>query len=277
VSYAAPPGCAPQAIGGPWLALSCTQSAATTVWLYDISSGRYQSIPAAADPARCGVGGCGSILAVGDDWLAFEKQSTDPDHNSLQVIMLNIARPSARPEVPSSGAWEFDLNNRSGTRRLCAPLHAPTISLAYGTALGYLAFDGRAAIAAGGGGAYLERCGTQRHRFLTFTLSGLAFYGCPAVRCPPAADSRAILWQTAAGRLGGLFLPNQQRFAINLPRAIDRSTGYANGDEYRLVLTHERLYLATRQGQVWTAPAPALPKRLRGQPNRESRPTSRRE
>jgi hypothetical protein len=196
--------------------------------------------------------------------LALEKESTDPEHNPPQVIVLNITKPYALLKTPASGAWELDLNAPSGTLGLCAPLQAAAFNTPYWTGSGYIVFDGHAAIAAGSGGAYLERCDTRIHRFLTFTLSGLASSGCPAFRCPPAANSNSIVWQTAAGRLGGMFLASQQAFSIKLPRAIDPSTGYANGDEYRLVLTRTRLYLATRQDQVWTAPAPQPPKRGRG-------------
>lgn len=72
-------------------------------------------------------------------------------------------------------------------------------------------------------------------------------------------DGYAIVWQSAAGRVSGLFLPSRRRFMIAVPRNVDPSTGFANGDMYQLALTATRLYLV-RQGLIWSIPAPVKPR-----------------
>jgi len=141
---------------------------------------------------------------------------------------------------------------------VCRPLSVPAVSTAYDSGWGSLSFDAGFAIASGTGGAYLERCGSRLHEFLTFTAP--ASGDCPHLACAPVSNSREIIWQSASGRLSGIFLPNRQRFTIPVPENVDPlAGGFANDHLYTLALTSTRLYLLTPENGIWSTPAPPSP------------------
>ncbi len=169
---------------------------------------------------------------------------------------------------PSGGSTTVNLDSPGLTEKVCTPLTVPRVSFSpYGDRPGSLTPAGAFEIAAGNGGAYLERCGSHLHEFLTAgVLSRSAApsestAGCASLACPPDANAHAIIWEAPAGRLSGIFLPSRQRFSIPVPARVDPSLGI--GADYQLALTTTTLYLnvGARPGHrgIWTIPAPTPP------------------
>jgi hypothetical protein len=252
------PGCLPDALGGPWLAFTCGTPANQTFQLYDIPTG--QSRPFNTGPAL-GYGyctlNCVPIAALGTDWVAFEAPPGDY-HDYPTFEFQNIKTGQALSKDPTNATTTVNLDSPQLAQKACRPLTVPVVSGAYDSGWGSLTFVDGFVIAAGGGGAYLERCGSHRHEFLTFTTPGMEA-GCPALACPPVSNSHAIMWQSAAGRLSGILLPSRQRFMIHVPAEVDPRSGFASEDPYTLALTPRTLYLVTPESRVWSIPAPTSP------------------
>lgn len=251
------PSCRPSALGGPWLALTCGVAPNQTYELYNIPTGSFRPFTATVPYADCTTN-CLPIAAVGTQWVAFQAPPGD-SHVLPTFAFQNINTGQTRSD-PTTSTTNADLNSPLLTDNVCRPLQIPTVSNSYSSGWGSLTFDDDFAIAAGTGGAYLERCGSHLHQFLTFTTPNWTSSnpGCPHLDCPPAHNPHTIVWQSAAGRLQGLFLPSKQTFTIPIPPKVDpNQPGFANGDNYQLALTPTRLYLVTPQGTIWSAPAPA--------------------
>jgi hypothetical protein len=249
------PGCQPSALGGPWLAFTCGTVPNQTFQLYDIPTRRYQPFTGTVQFGFCTTN-CLPIVAIGKYWVAFEAATLET-HASPRFFFQNIV--TGNPPGDANGSTNIDLDSPQLDQKICPPLSVPAVSTPDGSpAWGSLVFDNGFAIASGSGGTYLERCGSHQREFLTFTTANAR---CSALVCPPAHDSHAIVWQSAAGRLNGIFLPSKQKFTIPVPPTVDpNQPGFANGDRYQLALTPTRLYLITPQGGIWSFPAPASPK-----------------
>jgi len=251
------PGCGQRlpVLGGPWIAFSCGSGSSQASLLYNISTGQSQPFTSTSPYQDC-TSNCLPIAAIGADWVALETPPGDP-HDLPSFEFQNLNTGETRGD-PTNSRTTVDLDSPQLAEKVCRPLAVPAVSNAYSSGWGSLTFDDGFAIASSNGGAYLERCGSHLHEFLTFTPPTT---GCPHLACPPAENSQAIVWESAAGRLGGIFLPSRQRFTIRVPANVDpqgASGGFARDDPYTLALTPRNLYLMTQRG-VWSIPAPAAP------------------
>ncbi|MGI8557226.1 MAG: hypothetical protein ACR2ND_02775 [Solirubrobacteraceae bacterium] len=258
------PGCLPSALGGPWLAFTCGAGASQSFQLYNIPTGQSQPFTSTIPYQDCTIY-CVAIAAVGTDWVALEPPAGD-EHDVPTFEFQNL-NTGATTGDPTNSMTTVDLNSPQLVEKVCRPLTVPAVSNGYSSGWGSLTYEDGYAIASGGG-AYLERCGSHLHDFLTFTIPDYLSayvgygYGCPHLACPPASNSQAIVWESAAGRLSGIFLPSRRRFTIRVPTNVDPQGalgGFANGDLYTLALTPRTLYLMNQTG-VWSIPAPAAPR-----------------
>jgi hypothetical protein len=256
------PSCSPEAVGGPWVGFACGQGANPSLQLYNVQTGRTRGLvpnPSLGSHCTEAVRACLTIAALGRYWVAFTFPPSDP-HLYPTTEFQNLKTGEVWPGS-SDSSITTDLDLPGLAVHVCKPVSVPRVSDGYDSGWGSVSFASGFAIAAGGGGSYLERCGSRLHRFLTYTNPTLG-YGCAHLVCTPAAASRLIVWQSAAGRLSGMLLPGRKRFTIRVPVRVDpeaASGGFANGDEYRLALTPRRLYLFTIQDRIWSIPTPRQP------------------
>jgi hypothetical protein len=257
VTVSPSPGCKAFAIGAPWLAFGCGPGFLDTE-LYNIPAGRFQSLTSRAPYEYC-TSDCLSVAAIGSHWAAFSAPAGDPrDYPSFEF--QNLQTGQVVDNDPANATHGLDLNSPQLVQSICRPLSLPRVSNGYTSGWGSLTFDDGFAIASGGGGAYLERCGSPLHEFLTFTtpsnVNGIAW--CPYLDCSPASNAHEIIWPSEAGRLRGIFLPDRRRFTIQLPVKVETGIGEVPGSAhgYTLALTPTRLYLLNPQGQIWSITAP---------------------
>lgn len=250
------PGCIPSALGGPWLAFTCGQPPNESFQLYNIPSGRSKPFTNTTYQ-NCRVD-CLSIYAVGTDWLALEVPSGD-EHILPSFEFQNLKSGQVTAD-PTNSTTTVDLDSPYLAEKVCRPPTVPAYSDGYSSRWGSLTSDGRYEIAAGSGGAYLERCGSRLHEFLTFTTPDLnhSYHPCGALDCPPAANSHVIVWRSGAGSLGGIFLLSQRRFTIPLP--------IANEGIAAVAIVANTLYLELYPGGIWSAPVPAAPSSQKSRP-----------
>ena len=259
------PGCGPDAVGGVWLAMTCEGAGATSYALYDIRKNR--TLPFTPSPgltaANC-VSGCSSIAGIGTDWIAMTAPCADTSHCPTSFRFQNLSTGAVRDD-PTNRTTRVDLDSPRLAQPVCRPLTVPADDqhIEDGTypAWGSLTLDGGYGIEAGGAGVFLQRCGSPARTFLTYSpASG----SCAALRCPPTSNRAMVLWQEAAGRLGGIFMKGLQRFQISVPAAVDplpRQFPAAGSNPYTLALAGKSLYLEDNTtGTVWAAQMPSAPR-----------------
>ncbi len=257
------PGCQAFAVGAPWLGFACGEPLGSSYELYNIPRGRFQPFTALAPYANCTRDCLLPIAAIGAEWVAF--LAPPGDHHDFPGFEFQSLQTGQVLDDPANAATNINLNAPQLVQSICPPLSLPVVSSAYDSGWGSLTFEDGFAIASGTGGAYLERCGSHLHQFLTYTTPNNfnEFAWCPSPDCPPASNSHEIIWQSAAGRLTGIFLPDRRRFTIHVPATVHpNGGGFANGDMYTLALTPTRLYLLIPhlpEGQIWSIPAATEP------------------
>jgi hypothetical protein len=203
-------------------------------------------------------GSCG-VAGIGADWIAL-LESCGAGSKCGGVIQFQNLQTGQAELDPRNQATSVDLSSPTLTARACAPLTVPKgdVDGAWGT----LTPDDGFTIAAGDAGAYLERCGSKLHQFLTHTPN---LDACPVGPCAPPSNSHVVIWQSAYGRLGGIFLPSRQRFSIPVPASVEppgaAPGGFANSDGVTLALTSSTVYLEYENGPIWTTPTPSPPTR----------------
>lgn len=252
-------GCGASALGGSRIVFTCGLATQPTLELYDIPTRHMQPLAASPEIGYAGCSaGCWALVAVGADWAAYEVGPVDP-HSLPFFEFQNLAGGQVLPD-PTDASTTVDLSSPRLTEKVCRPPHVPVVSTAYSRGWGSLTFDHGYAISAGGA-AFLERCGSRLHQFLTFTLpTYLGDYplNCPHLACPPASNANVIVWAASDSVLKGVFLPDRRRFTIPIPsRAMPPGGGDASS--YQVALTAKTLYLRNDDGRIWTSPAPAEP------------------
>jgi hypothetical protein len=256
------PSCDADALGPPWVLMSCPQSSDPygpyDVELYSLADGTRQTVtlspgmPYCSSPPYDSEVQC-SADAVGAYWIEWVASSYH--HLPTSVYFQNIQTGELRGD-PTNATTFADLNSPALAHRTCPGVQLmPDPDPVYGLGWGSLTPDGQFALAIGAdNGAFLERCGTHMRRLLT---SGSTEYS-------PASNAGAIVWQAAPGRLTGLFLPSLQTFTIPLPSAVVASqAGYGPG--FALALTSRALYMHEFGGTLWQTASPtALPRNMSG-------------
>lgn len=241
------PGCRVSAVGAPWVAFSCGGSGNGPFQLYNIQTGSFQSLIGNAPYGYCTTN-CIPITAIGADWVAFLAPAGD--YHDRPVPVFQSLRNGQVLSDPANSLTGIDLDSPQLAQSICRPLSLPVVSDADSTGWGSLTFDDGFAIASGSSGDYLERCGSRLHEFLTYSGT--------------ASSAHEIIWQSASRRLAGIFLPDRQRFTVDVPAKVDPS-GIAGtpaySDRYGLTLTATRLYLINPDGLIWSSPAPTEPSR----------------
>lgn len=118
-------------------------------------------------------------------------------HDYPAFAFQNLQTSQVLENDPASSTTSLDLNSPQLAQSICRPLTLPPVVSAVGSGWGSLTFpDDGFAIASGNDGAYLERCGSHLHEFLTQTraVDGESSYLCPYLECPPVNNSREIVW-----------------------------------------------------------------------------------
>jgi hypothetical protein len=248
--------------GGPWLALRCGAGTSDArLELYRIATGAMQTlaIDPSFGPPGCGLG-CFTPSGVGADWIAL--RFTGCGGHCFPVSEFQNLQTGAGREDPSNATTTINLGAPALSEKVCRPVKVPFAAHPDNppSSWGSVTFDGRFAIVSGPGGVFLEQCGAKLHELLTYTT---AFTECSQAGCPPPWNSHLIVWESAPGRLSGIFLPSLQRFTIHVPARVDPAAAgvqFVQGDQYTLVLGSRALYLRT-PGGVWMTPVPRLRRR----------------
>jgi hypothetical protein len=258
------PSCDADALGPPWVLMSCPQSSDPygpyEVELYSFADGTRQTVtlspgmPYCSSPPYDPEVSC-SADAVGADWIEWVAGS----YHDLptEVYFQNIQTGELRGD-PTSAKTFADLNSPGLAHTTCpgVRLMPNNLDTVYdgGTAWGSLTLYGQFALAVADNGAFLERCGTNTRRLLT---SGSTDYSSAL-----ASNAGAIVWQAVPNHLSGLFLPSLQTFTIPLPSAIVKRPGSPQDTPVSaLGLTSGALYVEDGwAGTLWRTASPsALP------------------
>ena len=260
------PGCnSPFAAGGPWLVYTCGTGTSQQLEFYRISTGESQAVtinPSLGSPGCANALQCVGVPAVGADWIALTTGDAGCEEHCLVSYEFQNIETGNVVSDPSNRRTTVNLNYLGLSQRVCSPVIVPYAAadeVSPPPGWGSVTFDGRFAIVAGPGGVYLEQCGSRLREFLTYPTS---FNTCAEPTCPPPSNSHLIVWESAPGRLSGLFLPDRQRFVIHLPARVDpqaTNEQFVSEDQYRLALTARALYLQDQQGQIWRTANPSLP------------------
>jgi hypothetical protein len=259
------PRCNDDVLGAPWVVLRCAANpyAPHDFELYSLAHGTRQTFtPSPGVPQQCSSpppdpnDECAGLDGVGAYWIRWVGTCY---HCADTYYFQNIQTGEFRDD-PTNATTFADLNSPALAHKTCPGVRLMRLFEGYSNPWGSLTSYGQFALAIGtdseGNGAFLERCGTRMRRLLAYGSSELEF------SVPPlASNSRAIVWQTAPGRLDGLFLPSLQTFTIPLPSAIVAAEGVGQGD---IALTSGALYLVgygSVAGQtLWRTASPtALP------------------
>jgi len=258
------PNCDADALGPPWVLLSCPQSpdpyAPYDVELYSLANGTRQTVtpspgmPYCSSPPYDPQVGC-SADAVGAYWIEWVASSYH--HLPTSVYFQNIQTGAHRAD-PTNANTFADLNSPALAHRTCPGVKlmpSPEFETGWGSLTPY----GRFALVTGpGNNVFLERCGTSMRRLLA--------NGNTVVSSALASNARAIVWQAVTSRLNGLFLPSLQTFTIPLPSAIVRPAGSPYDIPVStLALTSGALYVKDGwTGTLWRTASPtALPLNVR--------------
>jgi hypothetical protein len=254
------PSCDADALGPPWVLMSCPQSSDPygpyDVELYSLADGTRKTVtlspgmPYCSSPPYDSQVLC-SAEAVGAHWIEWVAGSYH--HLPTEVYFQNIQTGELRGD-PTNATTFADLNS-SGLAHTTCPgvrLMPNNLDSVYdgGTAWGSLTPYGQFALAVADNGAFLERCGTNMRRLLT---SGSTDYSSAL-----ASNAGAIVWQAVPNHLSGLFLPSLQTFTIPLPSAIVKRPGSSEDTPVSaLGLTSGALYVGDGwAGTVWRTASP---------------------
>ena len=259
------PSCDADALGPPWVLMSCPQSSDPygpyDVELYPLADGTRQTktvtlspgMPYCSSPPYDSEVRC-SAEAVGAHWIEWLAGSYH--HLPTEVYFQNIQTGELRSD-PTNATTFADLNSSGLAHTTCPGVRLmPNLDSVYdgGTAWGSLTLYGQFALAVAENGAFLERCGTNMRRLLT---SGSTDYSSAL-----ASNAGAIVWQAVPNHLSGLFLPSLQTFTIPLASAIVKRPGSSEDTAVSaLGLTSGALYVEDgSDGTLWRTASPsALP------------------
>jgi hypothetical protein len=259
------PGCVPDAVGGVWLAMTCGSAGEMSYALNDIAQNR--TVPLTLSPGltsvTCAIG-CQSIAGIGTHWIAITAPCAESMKCPTDFEFQNLST-GAILHDPTNRTTRIDLDSSRLAQPVCRLLTVPRDNQRVEDGLypgwGSLTLDGNYGIEAGNGGVFLQRCGSRARTFLTRTPASGA---CPARACAPSSNRQMVLWQAAAGRLGGIFLKGLQRFQISVPATVDRLARQfpaALQDPYTLALAGNTLFFEDDTlGTVWTAQMPSAPR-----------------
>ena len=245
------PGCQAVAVGARWVAFSCGDP--QSFELYNIPTGRLEPFTGLPPYMDC-IRDCLPIVAIGAHWVAFVVLPLNY-HDYPEFVFQNLQIGQVLENDPADSTTSIDLNSPQLVRSICRPLSLPVVVSPVGSGWGSLSFlDDGFAIASGNGGAYLERCGSHLHEFLTYTTpdNGAHWGLCPYLDCPPVDNLREIVWPSADG-VTGMFLPSRQRFTIRAPANVDA------GGITQLALTPTRLYLSSGLHGIFSTKTPTEP------------------
>ena len=250
----APRGCfLVDAIGGSSIGFTCGSDEDVSYELYDMNTGQLR--PLAIPSATAGgcepyTSACASLNAIGSYWAEFVG-GCSMEHCGPGTIVFENLLTGATAADPISRTVVPDLDSRTLARKLCKPVTVPTDTSAYSPPVfGSVVSDDRFQIVTGDGGSYLEECGTELRRFLTFSAT--------------ANSPHAIVWESRPGRVTGVFLPSLKRFTIAVPAKVDPSASssqFVRQDPYTLALTTHTLYVGVGLGgpTTWTMPISSAP------------------
>ena len=257
------PSCDADALGPPWVLMSCPQSSDPygpyDVELYSLADGTRQTVtlspgmPYCSSPPYDSEVRC-SAEAVGAYWIEWLAGSYH--HLPTEVYFQNIQTGALRSE-PTNATTFADLNSSGLAHTTCPGVRLmPNLYTVYdgGTAWGSLTPYGQFALADAENGAFLERCGTNVRRLLTSRSTNYS--------SALASNAGAIVWQAVPNHLSGLFLPSLQTFTIPLPSAIVKRPGSSEHTPVSaLGLTSGALYVEDgSDGTLWRTASPsALP------------------
>jgi hypothetical protein len=258
------PRCDADALGPPWVLMSCPQGSGPydpygphDVELYSLAEGTRQKVtlspgmPYCSSPPYDSEVSCSAdaVVAYWIEWVA-----SSYHHLPTSAYFQNIQTGELRGD-PTNAKNFADLNSPALAHRTCPGVQLlpnPSYTVySGGTAWGSLTPYGQFALAVTDNGAFLERCGTHMRRLLT---SGSTGYSSAL-----ASNTSAIVWQAVPDHLSGLFLPSLQTFTIPLPSAIVKPTGSPPAAPVSaLGLTSGALYVGA--GTLWRTASPsALP------------------
>jgi len=261
------PGCNADALGPPWVLMSCPQNSHSYgpygVELYSLADGARQRVtlspgmPYCSSPPYDSEVSC-SADAVGAYWIEWVASSYH--HLPTEVYFQNIQTGELRGD-PTNATTFADLNSPGLAQTTCSGVQlVPNLyPNPVGPGWGSLTAYGQFALAVTDDGALLERCGTHMRRLLT---SGSTDYSSAL-----ASNASAIVWQAVPNQLSGLFLPSLQTFTIPLRSAIVKPPGSPEDTPViGLALTAHALYVRDGwAGTLWrTANPTALPRNLSG-------------
>ncbi len=248
-----------------WVAFDCASSRGTTSpELYSPTTGKWLAVqPSPGISDVCGGNGCTSLYhlaGAGRFWLQYDLEtSTDGEHYTSSNVFQNLQTGELRQD-PTGGTTIADLNAPSLTATVCRPLTVPTALNQYGTPVpGSLRFYGRFAVSISGdtdSDAYLERCGSHLHRFLTNETDSSD----PSALV--SANTHEVVWVAHGSSLNALTLPGLRPFTIRLPPQVARGCSDPDSCISQISLTDRRLYIlggTTLPEQLWAASAPLPP------------------
>jgi uncharacterized protein DUF4232 len=218
-------------LGGDWLLENCTTS---WVDLYSLTTRTWRQVAVAPGCSRFNAGTASSCVpaAIGSDWIEYDESS---EHLGDRFVFQPIVG-GALHRDPTNARTVADVSSPRLARGLCAPLSVPKD--------GRLTLDGEFAVASGPAGVFLERCGRHLHLAL-----GPAVF----VQSVPGA----IAWSPGPARsLDGILLPSLRRFRVVLPQPRRVELIDAEISDRHIYL--EVLRIGSIQGQVWSAPLPAV-------------------
>lgn len=250
------PQCAVSGLGPPWVLMSCPLTSnpygSHDVELYSLTDGTRQTVTPSPGVPYCSTPPgmeveCAYADAVGADWIRWDASCY---HCAVTSFFQNIQTGELRDD-PRNATTFADLSSPALAHATCPGVRLLREFEGYAMPWGSLTFYGRFALVNGSdsrgfGVAYLERCGTRMRRLLASSDAAGGF-------SPLASNSSAIVWQTAADRLDGLFLPSLQTFTIPLPSGLVTTTGLS-----QIGLTSRSLYIRDwASGTIWRTAAPA--------------------
>jgi hypothetical protein len=257
------PSCDADALGPPWVLMSCPQSSDPygpyDIELYSLADGTRQTVtpspgvPYCSSPPPDAEVQC-SPDAVGTYWIEWVASSYH--HLPTTFYFQNIQTGKVRGD-PTNATTFADLNSPTLAQTTCPGVQLMGEPQDYLDLWGSLNSYAQFALAIVRNGVFLEQCGTGMRRLL---YSG----GTEASVSFPTANASVIMRRAAPGRLTGLFLPSLQTFAIPLPSAVVASeAGYGQGSA--LAATSGALYMHEFGGKLWQTASPtALPRNMTG-------------
>jgi hypothetical protein len=245
------PRCGADAVGPPWVLMSCPQSSDPygpyDVELYSLADGTRQTVTLSPGLPYCSSPPLDPAVqcrpdAVGAYWIRWVASSYH--HLPTSIYFQNIQTGELRGD-PTNARTFADLNSPTLAETTCRGVQLNGESQDYLDLWGSLNSYGQFALANVEHRMFLEQCGTGTRRRLASGPVGL-----------PASNRRVIVWQAAPNRLNGLFLPSLQTFTIPLPSAVVTTTGLSG-----IWLTSGALYLRVwESGTLWRTASPtALP------------------